>query len=193
MDAVQLKLITEGELMALGSDARVEVVNGELVEMVPVGGLHHLVGGNIHDLFKTPVTKIKLGLVFFDGLIYLLHKEEGGIKGARVPDVSFIRKADIPADWDIEKPFPGAPTLAIEIMSPHDDPEDILERVRDYQRAGTEEVWVVYPRHKEIHQYQLAHPERVQVYRERDVIHMEHLLPGLTIAVADCFVMPDLH
>ncbi len=41
------KAITLDDLMALGSDARVEVINGEVVEMAPVGGLHHIVGGNI--------------------------------------------------------------------------------------------------------------------------------------------------
>ena len=48
----EVKLITEAELMALGSDARVEVVEGEIVEMAPVGMRHQFVGGNFYDPLK---------------------------------------------------------------------------------------------------------------------------------------------
>ena len=61
------KAVTLDDLMALGSDARVEVINGEVVEMAPVGGLHHIVGGNINYLLKTYVDEHKLGIVFMDG------------------------------------------------------------------------------------------------------------------------------
>ncbi len=40
--AIERTAVTLDDLMALGEDARVEVINGEVVEMAPVGGLHHL-------------------------------------------------------------------------------------------------------------------------------------------------------
>ena len=42
-----VKPITEAELMALGSDARVEIVEGEIVEMAPLGMRHQFVSRNI--------------------------------------------------------------------------------------------------------------------------------------------------
>jgi len=42
------KLHTVESLMALGSDARIEVIEGKIVELSPVGGLHHFIGGKIY-------------------------------------------------------------------------------------------------------------------------------------------------
>lgn len=42
------KLHTVESLMALGSDARIEFIERKIVEMSPLGGLHHFIGGNIY-------------------------------------------------------------------------------------------------------------------------------------------------
>jgi Uma2 family endonuclease len=46
------KYVTEESLLALPSDARVEVICGEIVRMSPAGGLHHFICGNLHDPLK---------------------------------------------------------------------------------------------------------------------------------------------
>jgi hypothetical protein len=79
---VAQRLYTEDELLALGSDARIEVIDGEVMEMSPVGGRPHFVGGNIYDPLKAHVRAGDLGYVFMDGLLFLLRKEGRGIKGA---------------------------------------------------------------------------------------------------------------
>jgi Uma2 family endonuclease len=187
-----VKLITEAELMALGSDARVEVVDGEIVEMAPVGMLHQFVGGNIHDPLKAFVKEHDLGYVFYDGLIYLLDQNTTHLRGARVPDISFIRKGMIPKGWNIERPFPGAPTLAVEIVSPDDDAEDLLKRTRDYLRAGSDQVWIAYPSEREVHQHRQG-ADVVRMYaRDEDVIDVEGLFPGLTLTLSEIFALPDL-
>jgi Uma2 family endonuclease len=187
-----VKLITEAELMALGSDARVEVVDGEIVEMAPVGMLHQFVGGNIHDPLKAFVKEHDLGYVFYDGLIYLLDRNATHLRGARVPDVSFVRKGVLPKGWNIERPFPGAPTLAIEIVSPDDDAEDLLKRTRDYLRAGSEQVWIAYPSEREVHQHKRG-ADTVRVYaKDEDVIDVEGLFPGLSLTIGSIFALPEL-
>jgi len=191
MDTEALQLMTVDQLMSLGSEAHIEVIDGEVVEMSPVGGLHHVVAGNIHDILKFYVKQNDLGFVFMDGLLYLLHKIDEGIKGARVPDVSYIRKENIPKDWQLEKPFPGAPDLAVEVMSPNDSANATLKRVRDYLDAGTEDVWVVYPEQKEVHQYQGRLPTVANLYQNDDRIAAENLFPGLEIITASFFVLPD--
>ena len=70
-----------------------------------------------------------------------------------VPDVSYLRKEDLRADRDINLPLPGVPTLAVEIFSPGDEADDLLSKVRTYLAAGTLEVWVIYPKPRELHQY----------------------------------------
>ncbi len=184
------KLYTVEALMALGSDARIEVIEGEIVEMSPVGGLHHFIGGNIYRALDRYAQETNYGYAFMDGLLYLLHKEGPGIRGAQVPDVSFIRAADMITDWKIEQPYPGAPTMAVEVMSPDDKIEEVLRRVRRYLQAGTEQVWVVFPYDKELHQYPRETPSTVRIYREGDTLDGGGLLPDFTLIVKDIFVVP---
>jgi Uma2 family endonuclease len=189
---ISQRLYTEDELMALGSDARIEVIDGEIVQMSPVGGRHHFIGGNIYDTLQDFVKPNALGYVFMDGLLFLLRKEGSGIKGAQVPDVAFVRETEFPADWNIDKPFPGAPTLAVEVMSPDDKTEEVLTHVRRYLEAGTEQVWVVYPKEQELHQYVRRLPEQVRVYRDEDMLDGGDLLPGFELKMQDVFTLPKL-
>jgi Uma2 family endonuclease len=177
-------------LMALGSDARVEVIDGEIVYMSPVGIRHQLIGGNIFNLWYTFVTQNQLGFVFFDGLIYLLHRSGKRLRGSLVPDVSFVAKADFPKDWDIDRPFPGAPTIAVEIVSPNDEPERLIRRVRMYLDAGTQAVWAVYPETREVHIY--TADGAIKRYFDDMTIDMGAFMPGLTIPLSAIFAMPEL-
>jgi len=189
---VSQRLYTEDELMALGSDARIEVIDGEIVEKSPAGGRHHFIGGNIHDALKDFVKPKALGYVFMDGLLFLLRKEGRGIKGAQVPDVAYVRKADLPSNWNIDKPFPGVPTLAVEVMSPDDKTEEVLTQVRRYLEAGTEQVWVVYPKEQELHQYVRGLSDQVRVYQIDDALDGGDMLPGFTLKMQDVFDLPQM-
>jgi Uma2 family endonuclease len=191
MDTTQLKLITESELMALGSDAHVEIINGEVVEMAPAGMLHHLIAGNIYRALYGFVERGKSGYVFMDGLICLLDIERTGIRGAYVPDVCFIRKGRIPEEYDLSRPFPGAPDLAVEVMSPGDSVEAVLAKVRQYLDKGTEQVWVVYPTQQEVHQY-IRGEMGVRTYSGADNIDASALFPGLTLVAQDLFTLPEV-
>ncbi|MBK8030609.1 MAG: Uma2 family endonuclease [Chloroflexi bacterium] len=191
IQAIQEKYVDEDALLRLDPDKTYEVIDGELVEMAPVGGLHHMIAGNIHDLIKLHVKVHKLGLVFMDSFIYLLSRDAEQLRGSQIPDVSYIRKQDIPADWEIRRPFPGAPTLAVEVVSPGDDPNLLLKRVRKYLEYGTHQVWVVFPDGKEVHQYRRG-ADVIRVYTGGDTMEIEDLFPGLTLTLTEIFAMPDL-
>lgn len=183
--------ITLEDLMHLPADARVEVVEGEITELKPIGILHHLIVGNIYSPIDRYVLANDPGAVFFHGLMYLLHHEPSLLRGARVPDVSFIRKGNIPAGWDITKPHPGAPDLAVEVISPDDSAEDTTRRIRDYLKAGTEQVWVVYPESKVVYQYRRDQPSVVTVYQTGDAMNVAELFPDLAVNTRDFFILPD--
>lgn len=189
--ATAVRTLTINDLMRLGSDARVEVVEGDIIEMAPVGGLHSLIAKNIVWALDGYVKEHQLGIVFTDAFLYILSASGEEVRKARVPDASFVRKAAIPQDWDLERPFPGAPTLAVEVMSPDDQFEEVIKKIREYFEAGTEEVWVVLPRQKTVYRYRRGE-SFVQTYNETDEMEIGTLFPGLTLALSDIFALPKL-
>ncbi len=189
--AVIARSPTVDDLLRLGSDTRVEVVGGEIVEMTPVGGLHVLVVDNIYRVLYEPVSAHRLGYLFTDNLLYILSEGEDGVRVARSPDVSFIHRDHLISEWDIERPYPGAPTLAVEVMSPDDQFENVVQKVEDYLAAGTAEVWVVLPRQKTVYRYRRSQSV-VETYRAGETMDVSELFPGLTLPLADIFRLPDL-
>lgn len=179
--------ITPDDLMG---DAWVEVVNGELVEVDTnmMGFLHTIVIHSLYDKLKPFVKLHKLGYVHGDGLKYILHVDEDGVQTSRTPDLAFLRKGRIP-HADDERPYSGAPDFAVEVASPGQTPADMLEKVADFLRYGTEEVWLIYPMQRTIYRYRRteAAPE---VFHDTDSIESA-FFPGLSITVADLFVMED--
>lgn len=189
--AVMARPLTVDDLLRLGSDARVEVVGGEVVTMTPVGGQHVLIVDNIYRLLYTTVSSRKLGYLFTDNLLYILAEGDDGVRVARSPDVSFIHRAHLVSDWDIERPYPGAPTLAVEVISPDDQFEDVVQKVGDYFAAGTAEVWVALPRQKALYRYRQGQSV-VETYRAGESMDASDLFPGLALALAEVFTLPDL-
>lgn len=194
--------LTEDDLMQLGPDVWAEVVDGRLIitwpeggkrEMGPVGFLHGLIAGNVYDVLKPFVLKHKLGYVQADGVIYVLATDDQGIRSALVPDVSFVRKERLLPNYDLSRPFPGAPDLAVEVISPQEAASDILAKVDRYLDAGTQQVWVMYPERRDLHQYtRRGTKNQVQIYTDDDLIDVKHLFPGLEISPVTLFALPDL-
>jgi Uma2 family endonuclease len=190
------RLITVDEFMRLAAQHyRVEVADGrvqiqDIEDMHPVGGTHVIIIGNIYDLIKPYVKQNALGLFLTDGLAYLLDARADGLKGARVPDLSFIRKRNIARGWELDRPYPGHPDLAIEVVSPSEGADDILAKVGDFLDYGTEQVWVVYPGQRELHQY--FADGSVRRYRDDDLVDVSGLFPGLTLKLSDLFVLPEV-
>lgn len=171
---------------------RVEVINGEVVEMQAAGFTHHIFGGNIYDALKPFVSSNNLGLVMFDGLTYLMFSSASGLKDSFVPDVSFIRRENFIATFDFSKPYPGVPDLAVEVVSPGDDADQIQTKIRTYLAKGTEQVWMIYPTTREVHQYRRDGDPEIRIYTGSSRLDIEALFPGLELTTDMIFRMPDL-
>jgi Uma2 family endonuclease len=180
------------DLMAVPEDRRVEVVRGQLreVDMSP-GYIHTTTIENLYDLLKPFVKERRLGIVKIDGLNYLLSASADTVRESRIPDLSFVKAENIPPDFDRSSfsYFPGAPDLAVEVVSPSEDSVDIDEKIGDYFAAGTEQVWVIYPRLKKVHVYPRPASLRERsytIYTDGETFESP-LFPGLIIPVAEIF------
>ncbi len=98
----------------------------------------------------------------------------------RAPDVAFVRTERLPQTLGPGY-FPGAPDLAVEVVSPHDRYTEVMEKVAMWLRAGTVCVWTVDPQQKiaMIHQRETGQITA----RETTELTCPDLLPGLAIFV----------
>ena len=100
-------------------------------------------------------------------------------------DVAYI-SAETARAHPEDVPFiDGVPVLAVEILSPSDKQEDILDKVRDYLAAGVPLVWVLEPVFRTVCVYRpSAQPVLFNADQE---IAAEPRLPGLRVRVAELF------
>jgi Uma2 family endonuclease len=62
--------------------------------------------------------------------------------GVKVPDVAWATTAFLEQHGDTT-PFPHAPKICVEIVSPSNSDEEMQEKIRAYLAAGAHEVWLV--------------------------------------------------
>ena len=63
--------------------------------------------------------------------------------GVRVPDVAW-GSADFMARHGESTPYPAAPEICVEIVSPSNSDDELREKTRAYLAAGAQEVWWVF-------------------------------------------------
>jgi len=189
---ISARLITEEDLLRFGAeDQPVEVAQGEIVRVTEAGVRHSMIAGNAYRLLFAFVSVNRLGFVFTDGLIYVLKRNsDGSIQKSCIPDASFVRRERMPVDFDLTRPFPGAPDIAIEVVSPTETATDTAAKIHDYLEAGAAQVWVLYPDQQEAQQH-VQGSDSIRVYRNDTGIDVGAILPGLKMTPAEIFALPD--
>ncbi len=189
MAILSIKPITDNDLLRLSAEQPVELIHGELVPKMAAGVTHIYVIRNVFRVLDAFVLQNKLGDVFPDGLHYILKEDAEGIKESRLPDLSFLRKGRLRDLSDPNKPFHGAPDLAVEVVSPSEGKEVSLSKIRDYLAAGTEQVWVLYPALEEVHVHDTNTPKSIRIYSGEDILESPTLFPNLKIPIKQFFAM----
>jgi len=177
--------LTAEDLWKLGEwDTRRELVDGEIREMPPVGGVHGDITSRVDRRLAEHVERHGGGKVLVGdvGFVLGLPHDPGRV---RAPDVAFVATARLPEGRLPEGFFRGAPDLAVEVLSPSDDPVDVQQKVRDYLEAGARLVWVLAPRARTATIYRADGSARL--LREGEHLDGEDVLPGLVIPLAELF------
>ena len=127
-----------------GTNARYELVNGELLLMPPASFLHSDIIDFIADLIKAVARENKLNLKIKTGDVGV----RTGIDSSRIPDLCVI-------DGKIWKSYrrdksaviSSGVLLAVEVVSPGAEQieRDYVEKVAEYQNSGIGEYWIVDP------------------------------------------------
>ncbi len=114
----------------------------------------------------------------------MLRRHPDTVRG---PDVSYVRPERVPEEH-IEKFWPGAPDVAVEVVSPDDTAAEVEEKVQEYLAAGARLVLVIHPRTRTMTVYR---PDgTAAVLRPGDVFDGGEAMPGFTMPVSEVFLRP---
>jgi Uma2 family endonuclease len=181
--AVEHEVTTAEELLRLPRDGlRHELVRGELRTMAPTGSEHSVVTATFVVSLGHHVLVHQLGQIMTGEPGFRLTSDPDTV---RAPDVAFVRQERVPATGVPRAYWPGAPDLAVEVISPNDLYTEVDEKVADWLELGTRLVFVVNPRRRTVAVHRPGQP--VRVLAEGDVLDGEDVVPGWTLPVRDLF------
>lgn len=102
----------------------------------------------------------------------------------RAPDVAFVRVERIPSGG-VKGFFPGAPDLAVEVVSPTDLANEVAAKVQEWLRTGCRMVWVVDPENRSVTVHRSL--TEITVLTVADTLTAGELLPEFSMPVAKVF------
>ncbi len=160
-----------------------EILDGVRVEIPNMSAFATLIAsrllGEIHSFLKTAAH----GQAVMETL-FCISKDRN-----RRPDVAYVsfprwpKKLSLGKDdnaWDV------VPDLAIEVVSPHDYVDELMDKIDEYFRAGVALVWVVFPRHSLVHVFES--PTAIRGLSRADTLDGGKVLPQFRLSLRELFV-----
>jgi Uma2 family endonuclease len=167
-----------------GDEGLYEIINGHRVELPPMSIYAVVIANLLARKLGNHAEAHDLGQVLLEALFRLpLAKQRN-----RRPDIGFVsyqrwaKGRPIPKDdnaWEV------VPELAVEVVSPTDFAEELLEKLEEYFQAGVQMVWVVYPRRGIVHVYESL--TQIRGLTRTDELDGGKVLPGFRLALATLF------
>ena len=182
MDVIRQQVAAD-ELLHIPDDGfRYELVKGELRRMNPAGNMHGRVAMSFAWRLAQYVEGNRLGVVYAAETGFKLATDPDTV---RAPDVAFVSRVRVEAIGEVEGFWPGAPDLAVEVVTPGDAFAEVEEKVFDWLDAGTKMVVVVNPCQRSATVYKST--TAITVLAEADVLDGGDIVPGFELALREIF------
>lgn len=176
---------TEEDLVYLDEheDRQCELVDGILIDKA-TWTFHSFIGGALCGALTSHLKRQAGGITLGGSAAFKLRP---GL--IRRPNTAYLTvdRARLFCAAIHEKFVPVAPNLAVDVISESNSKKEMDDKLQDYFRAGTEEVWYVYPETRELHQF--SSPAAPQVWQGTALI-TTRLLPGFEMKLAEIFLLP---
>lgn len=175
------KLVTADELLAMPNGKRYDLLQGGLIKMSPVGLPHGKIAARLSKALGLYIDEHRLGEVYVE-VGFRLENNPDTVLG---PDVAFVSHARLKQTESEEGFFPGAPDLAIEVISPSETDQDVQTKVAAYLQAGAKLVWVVRPKRRTL---TVHYPDgTARMFTEAMTLSGEDVLPGFSLELKELF------
>jgi Uma2 family endonuclease len=172
------RFASETDLLQMPRDGqKYELVDRE-IRMSPAGFRHGAICALVVARLVVFVRERRLGHVLDSSTGFRLPS--GNV---RCPDASFVASGRLDGDQLIGGFAPFPPDLAVEVMSPEDRSQALLDKVGEYLDAGVRLVWVIDPITRSATRYRALTDVRV-ISAEGD-LGGEDVLPGFRCRLAD--------
>jgi Uma2 family endonuclease len=175
--------MTANELLALPrGQFRYELINGELKTMSPAGHTHGKIIIRLTLPLAQHVKQNGLGEVYAAETGFKLRSNPDTV---RAPDIAFITRQRVKDVGETTGYWPGAPDLAVEVLSPDDSVSEVEQKVSEWLEAGSKQVWVVSPKMQTVTIYRS--PTDIKVLVGAETLDGEDVIPGFQFKVAEIF------
>jgi Uma2 family endonuclease len=158
-----------------------ELVDGQRVDC-SMSVLNDFLGCKLLIYLASLVMPRKLGHVVHEVLFELPLADR---TRSRRPDLAFVSFSRSPDDRRLPErgdAWPVVPDLAIELLSPNDEVDTLLDKLDEYFEAGVRQVWVIHPLRRVVYLFNAV--ADVRGLREPAEIDGGDILPGICIPVS---------
>ena len=174
---------TADELLERPDDGfRFELVKGELVKTAPAGSEHGKIAMRLGWRLAQHVESQNLGNVYAAETGFQLASNPDTV---RAPDVAFVRQERVAEAGEVRGFWPGAPDLAVEVISPGDIYTEVEHKVLDWLQAGTLMVVVVNPRQRIVTLYRSR--ADIVILTQDDTLDGKDVVPGWSLPIQELF------
>ncbi|MCY3799599.1 MAG: Uma2 family endonuclease [Chloroflexi bacterium] len=166
------------------NDKRYELIEGEIIEMSPVGEEHGFLAGKIFHYFLLNDPLQRKGIPSVETGFYTLADRSTLLS----PDVAF-RCISVATASPQKRWVSKMPDIAVEIKSPNDSLPQLRRKADIYLRHGTRLVWIIIPDSESVEVHRLG----ADGARQREVIGLagqlsgEEVLPGFRLALSTLY------
>jgi len=176
--------VTADELLALpkGMGNRYELIEGELRVLSALGWRHGEVVANVGITLGSFIRERELGRAFGGETGFWLKRNPDTV---RAPDFALVTKDNLPEIEPAEAFWPGAPDLAVEVVSPGDTSGEVADKIDAWLAAGCAAVWVVDPKLQTVTIYHSR--TNVVVKTAGETVQGDPVVPGFSCAVDEFF------
>ena len=161
---------------------RYELLKGKLIKMPPAGSEHGKVAMKIGWRLAQYVTAQALGETYAAETGFRLASNPDTV---RAPNVAFVTRERVDEAGEVAGFWPGAPDLAVEVVSPGDTSTEVESKVSEWLRAGTRMVVVINARQEAVTVYRSL--EDVVILTRGGILDGGEVVPGWTLPINEIF------